>query len=103
MEEENKRIKVLRDKLLDGILKTIPDVVVNGDLEKRLVNNLNISVAGIESESVLIALDRKGIYISSGSACSSGSLEPSHVLLAIGRDAVLSRGSLRFTYKRRRY
>jgi cysteine desulfurase len=100
MEEENKRIKVLRDKLLDGILKTIPDVVVNGDLEKRLVNNLNISVAGIESESVLIALDRKGIYISSGSACSSGSLEPSHVLLAIGRDAVLSRGSLRFTLGR---
>jgi cysteine desulfurase len=100
MEEENKRIKVLRDKLLDGILKTIPEVVVNGDLEKRLVNNLNISVAGIESESVLIALDRKGIYISSGSACSSGSLEPSHVLLAIGRDAVLSRGSLRFTLGR---
>jgi cysteine desulfurase len=100
MQEENKRIKVLRDKLLDGILKTIPDVVVNGDLEKRLVNNLNISVAGIESESVLIALDRKGIYISSGSACSSGSLEPSHVLLAIGRDSVLSRGSLRFTLGR---
>jgi len=100
MEEENEKIKVLRDKLLDEILKTIPDVVVNGDLEKRLVNNLNISVAGIESESVLIALDRKGIYISSGSACSSGSLEPSHVLLAIGRDSVLSRGSLRFTLGR---
>jgi len=100
MEEENEKIKVLRDKLLDRILKTIPDVVVNGDLEKRLVNNLNISVAGIESESVLIALDRKGIYISSGSACSSGSLEPSHVLLAIGRDSVLSRGSLRFTLGR---
>jgi len=100
MEEENKKIKVLRDKLLDGILKTIPDVVINGDLEKRLVNNLNISVAGVESESVLIALDRKGIYVSSGSACSSGSLEPSHVLLAIGRDAVLARGSLRFTLGR---
>ncbi len=100
MEEENKRIKVLRDKLLDEILKTVPDVYINGDLEKRLVNNLNISVAGVESESILIALDRKGIYISSGSACSSGSLEPSHVLLAIGRDAVLARGSLRFTLGR---
>ena len=100
MEEENKKIKALRDKLLDGIQKTIPDIVINGDLEKRLVSNLNISVAGIESESVLITLDRRGIYISSGSACSSGSLEPSHVLLAIGRDAVLARGSLRFTLGR---
>ncbi len=100
MQEENKRIKLLRDKLFEGIIKKIPDVVVNGDMEKRLVNNLNICIAGVESESVLIALDNEGIAVSSGSACSSGSLEPSHVLLAIGRDPVLARGSLRFTLGR---
>lgn len=100
MEEENRKIKLLRDKLLDGIIKKIPDVVINGDMEKRLVNNLNICIAGVESESVLIALDNKGVAVSSGSACSSGSLEPSHVLLAIGRDPILARGSLRFTLGR---
>lgn len=100
MDVENKRIKFLRDKLLDGILKKVPDVIINGDLENRLVNNLNISVLGVESESLLLALDTKGICVSSGSACSSGSLEPSHVLLAIGVDNVVARGSVRFTLGR---
>ena len=100
MEEENKKIKFLRDKLLEGIKKQIPDIVINGDLENRLVNNLNISIYGIESEALLVALDREGIFVSSGSACSSGSLEPSHVLLAIGMDPVLARGTIRFSLGR---
>ncbi len=100
MEEENKRIKTLRDKLLEGILKQIPDIKINSDIENGLPNNLNISIYGIESEAVLIALDNKGICISSGSACSSGSLEPSHVLLAMGVEPVLARGSIRFTLGR---
>ncbi|MCX7956601.1 MAG: cysteine desulfurase [Endomicrobia bacterium] len=98
--EENERIKRLRDKFLDGIISKIPDVVVNGDLNNRLVNNINICIRGVESEAVLLALDSEGICVSSGSACSSGSLEPSHVLLAIGIDPVVARGSLRFTLGR---
>ncbi len=100
MLEEWEKIKKLRDKLLEGILSTIKDVVVNGSMDNRLCNNLNICISGVESEALLIALDNEGICISSGSACSSGSLEPSHVLLAIGRDKVLARGSLRFTLGR---
>lgn len=100
MDEENKRIRYLRDKLLEGILKEIPDIKVNSDIENGLSNNLNISIYGIESEALLIALDNEGICVSSGSACSSGSLEPSHVLLAMGLDPVLARGSIRFTLGR---
>jgi cysteine desulfurase len=100
MDEENKKIKDLRDRLAEGIIKTIPDIVVNGDMVSRLVNNFNICIRGVEGESIFMLLDRKGIYVSSGSACSSGSLEPSHVLLAIGREPVLARGSLRFTLGR---
>ncbi len=101
MDEENQRIKKLRNKLAEGIINTIKDVIVNSDLENGLPNNLNISIYGVESESVLIALDtHHGICVSSGSACSSGSLEPSYVILALGVDPILARGSIRFTLGR---
>ncbi|MCL2014114.1 MAG: cysteine desulfurase NifS [Oscillospiraceae bacterium] len=86
----------LRDKLLEGIL-TIPGVKINGTMKQRLCGNINVSLEAIEGESILLALDMKGIFASSGSACTSGSLDPSHVLLAIGLPHALAHGSLRFT------
>lgn len=87
----------LRDYLIDRITKEIPYVRLNGDKEKRLPNNVNISFRFIEGESLLIMLDMKGICASSGSACTSGSLDPSHVLLAIGLPHEIAHGSLRMT------
>jgi cysteine desulfurase len=83
MVEENKRIRALRDRLLTG-LKDIEEVYVNGDMEKRVAHNLNISFNYVEGESMLMAL--KDVAISSGSACTSASLEPSYVLRALGRN-----------------
>lgn len=97
MEERTCRVAALRDRLMDGILERIPDVVVNGDREGRLPGNCNVSVRYIEGESLLLMLDMKGIASSSGSACTSGSLDPSHVLLAIGLDHETAHGSLRLT------
>ena len=91
------RIAALRDRLMDGILARIPDVRVNGPREGRLPNNCNVSVRYIEGESMLLRLDLAGISASSGSACTSGSLDPSHVLLAIGLPHEVAHGSLRFT------
>jgi cysteine desulfurase len=90
-------VKKLRDKLIDGILK-IPYTRINGDLEKRLPGNVNATFEFIEGESLLLWLDMNGIYVSTGSACSSASLEPSHVLLAIGVPVEIAHGSLRFTF-----
>ena len=87
----------LRDKLIDRILKEIPYSRVNGDLENRLSNNANFCFRFVEGESLLIMLDQKGICGSSGSACTSGSLDPSHVLLAIGLPHEIAHGSLRLT------
>ncbi len=97
IEDEEKRIKLLRDKLEEGILKSIPEVKVNGDPDNRVFNTLNVCINHIEGESVLINLDFEGICASSGSACTSGSLEPSHVLLAMGIPAELAHGSLRMS------
>ena len=97
MESESKRIATLRDKLIDGIVARIPEVVVNGHREMRLPNNVNISFKYIEGEALLLSLDLVGIAASSGSACTSGSLDPSHVLLAIGLDHATAHGSLRLT------
>ncbi len=91
------RLSALRDKLIDGILERIPDVRVNGPREGRLPNNANVSVRYIEGESMLLKLDLAGIAASSGSACTSGSLDPSHVLLAIGLPHEVAHGSLRMT------
>ena len=96
MTAKNQKIKAMRDRLIDGILK-IPYTRLNGDRDKRLANNVNISIESIEGESLLLLLDMSGIYASSGSACTSGSLDPSHVLLAIGLPHGIAHGSLRLT------
>ncbi|MCQ9205905.1 MAG: cysteine desulfurase NifS [Omnitrophica bacterium] len=95
--EEEVRIKKLRDRLQKGILKSISEVKLNGHPEQRLANTLNICIKYIEGESILINLDFEGICASSGSACTSGSLEPSHVLLAMGMPHEIAHGSLRFS------
>lgn len=97
MNAENARLQPLRDKLIKGILDNIPDVVLNGHPTQRLANNVNVSVKYIEGESMLLNLDMEGIAASSGSACTSGSLDPSHVLLAIGLPHEIAHGSLRFS------
>lgn len=94
---ENKKLIPLRDKLTKGILEKIPDCQLNGHPTQRLPNNVNVSVKYVEGESMLLNLDLQGIAASTGSACSSGSLEPSHVLLAIGLSHEQAHGSLRFT------
>ena len=91
----------LRDKLMHGILERIESVKVNGPIgEKRLPNNVNVSIQYVEGESLLLSLDMLGIAASSGSACTSGSLDPSHVLLAMGLIHEIAHGSLRFTLGR---
>jgi cysteine desulfurase len=97
MDAENKKLLSLRDKLINGLLHKIPDVRLNGHPTRRLANNVNVSVKFIEGESMLLNLDMEGIAASSGSACTSGSLEPSHVLLGIGLSHEIAHGSLRFT------
>ncbi|MFA4043693.1 MAG: hypothetical protein HZRFUVUK_000471 [Candidatus Fervidibacterota bacterium] len=97
MEEEWEREKRLRDKLERGIVERIPDVIVSGHPEKRLANTLNIVVKYVEGEAMLLDMDAVGICASSGSACTSGSLEPSHVLTAMGIPHELAHGSLRFS------
>ncbi len=89
-------VKEMRDRLIAG-LKEIPHSAINGDEEKRLPSNANFCFEGIEGESLLLLLDQKGISASSGSACTSGSLDPSHVLLAIGRVHDVAHGSLRLS------
>ena len=93
------RISALRDRLIAGLAE-IPHSVLNGDPAKRLPGNVNFCFEGIEGESLLLLLDDKGICASSGSACTSGSLDPSHVLLAIGRPHEVAHGSLRLTLDR---
>lgn len=97
LEEESARLIRLRDKLINGILTSIPHSRLNGDPVKRLPGNVNISFEFIEGESMLLLLDSKGIYASTGSACASGSLDPSHVLLAIGLPHEKAHGSLRLS------
>ncbi len=96
MEENTKKVLKLRNRLIEG-LSQIPHSVLNGDLEKRLPGNVNFCFEGIEGESLLLLLDDKGICASSGSACTSGSLDPSHVLLGIGRPHEIAHGSLRLS------
>lgn len=97
MEERTKKEVQLRDYLIDRLLTEIPYSRLNGHREKRLPNNVNVSFQFIEGESMLIMLDMKGVCASSGSACTSGSLDPSHVLLAIGLPHEIAHGSLRLT------
>lgn len=100
MEETTKKLTTLRDKLIHGILESIPDSRLNGHPTDRLPGNCNISFSYIEGESLLLLLDALGIAASSGSACTSGSLDPSHVLMAIGLPHEIAHGSLRLTIDR---
>lgn len=96
IDKNEEKLTVLRDRLISG-LSEIPHSVLNGDAKLRLVGNVNFCFEGIEGESLLLLLDDKGICVSSGSACTSGSLDPSHVLLAIGRVHDIAHGSLRLS------
>ncbi len=96
MDKHNAHMKEIRDYLIEG-LSEIPHSALNGDAERRLAGNVNFSFEGIEGESILILLDQKGISASSGSACTSGALDPSHVLLSIGRIHDVAHGSLRLS------
>lgn len=97
LEEKNLRVKSLRDKLENGLLEVVGNSMINGDAEQRLPNTSSISFEYVEGESILLKLSDKGICASSGSACTSGSLEPSHVLRAMGVPFTAAHGSIRFS------
>ncbi len=99
-EKESLRVSALRDRLIKGIEENIPRVVLNGHPTERLPNNVNMSILDIEGEAMLLYLDAKGIAASTGSACDSSSLEPSHVILGIGRPYEHAHASMRFTLGR---
>lgn len=100
MKEQVQNIRRLRDELTAGILEKIPEVRLNGDPKNRLPNNCHFSFRGIESETLVLRMDLAGIAVSGGSACTSGSTEPSHVLQAIGLEEELQKGSIRLTLGR---
>ena len=97
MKERTEKEIILRDHLIDRILYEVPYARLNGHRTKRLPNNVNISFQFVQGESMLIMLDMAGICASSGSACTSGSIDPSHVLMAIGLPEDIAHGSLRMT------
>ncbi len=99
-EAESVRLAELRDYFIEGLIKTIPNVIINGHRTKRLPNNVHISIPHIEGESILLMLDQLGIEASTGSACSAYDLRPSHVLMAIGQSAEFAHGSIRFSLGR---
>lgn len=99
-EEEVVRVAALRDQLIEGIEKTIGKVRLNGHRTDRLPNNVNVSFLDLEGEALTLYLDAKGIYVSTGSACTSASLDPSHVILALGLPYEVAHGSIRFTLGR---
>ena len=97
MTEDAKKISCLRDDFIQMLLREIPEARLNGEPENRLPGNVNITIPGVEGESVLILLDQRGICASSGSACSTTEEGPSHVLLAMGRSEAQARGTIRFS------
>jgi len=100
MEEEERRLKNLSERFFKKITEKIPDVFLNGHPEQRIPNTLNLSFKGVEGESIILNLDLKGIAVASGSACTSGSLEPSHVLSAMDAPPDLAQSSIRFSLGR---
>ncbi len=100
MEEENTRVKAMRDRLEQGILDAVPNAFVTGDTDNRLPNTANIAFEYIEGEGILLMLNKAGIAASSGSACTSGSLEPSHVMKAMGIPYTAAHGTVRFSLSR---
>ncbi len=99
-EETAAHSRRLRDMIIEGVVERVPGARLNGHLSRRLPNNVNFSFPGVEGEPVVIGLDLAGICVSSGSACSSASIEPSHVLVALGLDAEQAVGSVRLTLGR---
>jgi len=99
-EAEAHRLTPLRDRLIAEIIAVLPDATLNGDPKRRLPNNINLTIPGAEGEAMVLYLDNAGILASTGSACSTGSLDPSHVLLAIGRTPAEANSSLRLTLGR---
>jgi cysteine desulfurase len=97
IDEEAKSMSTLRDRLEEGVLRAVPGTIVNGARSPRVPNTTNISFDRIEAESLLIALDLEGVAVSTGSACSSGTLEPSHVLKAMGFPPHRTQNSIRFS------
>jgi len=99
-EGEATRQAALRDRLIRGVLAAVPGAMLNGHPTRRLPNNVNLAIAGVEAEMLLLNLDLAGICASAGSACAAGSLEPSHVVMALGRSPELVSGSLRLSLGR---
>jgi len=100
LKEANVRIKALRDRFEEGLLESVSSLQINGDRIRRLPNTSNLAIEGVDSEGMLMLLDQRGICCSAGSACTAGSLEPSHVLKAMGFSNDRARGSLRFSFSR---
>jgi cysteine desulfurase len=97
LQDENSRVRALRDRLEESLLERIPNAMINGDIVNRLPNTTSIGFEYVEGESILLMLDGYGVCASSGSACTSGSLEPSHVLRAMGVPFTAAHGSIRFS------
>jgi cysteine desulfurase len=100
LKEESVRVKALRDRFEEGLLENVSSLQINGDRTRRLPNTSNLAIEGVDSEGMLMLLDQRGICCSAGSACTAGSLEPSHVLKAMGFSNDHARGSLRFSFSR---
>jgi cysteine desulfurase len=100
LEDQNKHLKELTETFYRKLTETIPDVILNGDLNRRVSNTLNLSFKGVEGESIILSLDLKGVAVASGSACTSGTLEPSHVLSAMGIAPEIAQGAIRFSFGR---
>ncbi|MGQ9631163.1 MAG: cysteine desulfurase NifS [bacterium] len=100
MDEESRKMRELTEKLYEGLRDRIPHIRLNGSLKNRLPNTINVSIEYVEGESMILNLDMKGVAVSTGSACTSGSLEPSHVLVAMGVPPEVAHGSLRFSLGR---
>jgi len=100
LESQNKHQKNLTKAFYKRLIESIPYVILHGDLNRRIPNTLNLSFKGVEGESVILSLDTKGVAVASGSACTSGTLEPSHVLSAMGIDPAIAQGAIRFSFGR---
>jgi cysteine desulfurase len=100
LDDCSRRVRALRDDLIEAVLERVPDAALNGSREHRLPNNASLRFAGCDASALMMALDLAGIEVSTGSACTSGSLEPSHVLTAIGLEPDAARGTVRFSLGR---
>jgi len=100
MEQQSQQMKNLTEAFYQKVTHAIPDVILNGHLEKRIPNTLNLSFKAVEGESIILSLDLKGVAVASGSACTSGTLEPSHVLSAMGISPEIAQGAVRFSFGR---